>query len=269
MDPNSYKEFYEDQAGRYLPGDAGYYRHDRYFNIRYFAELGVVGEARILDVGCGNGYQLAPLAHRHEVYGLDVSAVNVGKASEKGVKAVLHDVEAPFPYPDGFFDVVVCSEILEHLFFPEKPLAECLRVLKPGGRLIVTVPNLYCLRNRLSVFLGKGAIFIEYPENKIHIRFFSIKGMRALLEKNGFKTVKVLGQHFAMNFDWPFRIIWYLHGGNRGLRLLIRTFTLGRKDPERPGEVLQFWIFRLLGRLFPSFSPGLLFYCVKKYGGAP
>lgn len=263
MDPNSYKNFYEVEADKYAPDDSGYYRHDRYFNIRHFSEMAGKAPLRILDVGCGNGYQLAPLADRHEVHGLDVSEANVHSASEKGIKAVLQDVESEFPFSDGFFDVVVCSEILEHLFFPEKVMAECLRVLKPSGRLIVTVPNLYCLRNRLSVLLGRGAVFIEYPENRIHIRFYSITGMKALLEKNGFRITRVLGQHFAMNFDWPFRVIWYMHGGNRGLRLLIRALTLGRYAPARPGEVLQFNLFRLLGRLFPSLSPGLLFYCAK------
>lgn len=263
MDQESYKEFYEGEAEKYLPADSQYYRHDRFFNVRRFAERAAGSGLRILDVGCGNGYQLGPLAGRHEVHGLDVSEANVRKASEAGIKAVLHDVETRFPYEDGRFDVVVCSEILEHLFFPERVITECSRVLKSGGTFIVTVPNLYCFRNRVALLSGRGADFIEYPDNTIHIRFFSIAGMRRLLAAGGFEVAEVLGQHFAMNFDWPFRLVWYLHGGNRGLRLLIRALTFGRKDPEIPGQVLQFHIVRLLGRLFPKLSPGLLFDCRK------
>lgn len=66
-----------------------------------------------------------------------------------------------------------------------------------------------------------------------------------------------------MNFDLPFRIIRYLHSGNRGLRLPIRALMVGGKDPEKPGQVLQFRIFRLLGGLFPRLSPGILFHCSK------
>jgi methionine biosynthesis protein MetW len=265
MDPNSYKEFYDKEAELYLPDDANYYRHDRFYNIREFAGRGE--NLRILDVGCGNGYQLGALAGKHEVHGFDLSEANIKKASQKGIKAILHDVEAPFPYPEEYFDVTVCSEILEHLFFPEKVLAECFRVLKPSGRLIVSVPNLYCFRNRMDILAGGGARFIEYPENRMHIRFFSIAGMKDILLKAGFEVTDVIGQHFAMNFDWPFRLIWYLHGGNRGLRLLIRMMTFGKKNPERPGQVLQFHVFRFLGRLFPSLSPGMLVHCRKARAG--
>lgn len=266
MEKSDYKDFYEKEAELYLPDDSAYYRHDRFYNIRRFADCGE--GLKILDVGCGNGYQLGALAGRHEVHGLDVSEANVAKASAAGIRARLHDVEAPFPYPDETFDVVVCSEILEHLFFPEKVLAECRRVLKPGARLIVTVPNLYCLRNRWEVLTGGMARFIEYPENRMHIRFFSIGGMKRFLAASGFEPLFSLGQHFAMNFDWPFRLLWYLHGGNRGLRLLIRAVTLGAKSPERPGQVLQFHLVRLLGRLFPSLSPGMLVCCRKAAPGA-
>ncbi|MHB0995803.1 MAG: class I SAM-dependent methyltransferase [Elusimicrobiales bacterium] len=263
MDQNSYKEFYEGEAEKYLPADSQYYRHDRFYNVRLFAGRPAESGLRILDVGCGNGYQLGPLAARHEVHGLDVSEANVRKAAGAGIKAVLHDVETRFPYENGYFDVVVCSEILEHLFFPERVIGECSRVLKPGGVFIVTVPNLYCFRNRVSMLIGRGAGFIEYPKNTIHIRFFSIPGMKRLLAEGGFSVAGVLGQHFAMNFDWPFRLIWYLHGGNRGLRFLIRLLTLGRKVPEIPGQVLQFHLVRFLGKIFPRLSPGLLFDCRK------
>lgn len=261
MDQNSYKDFYEEEAGLYRPDDVNYYRHDRFHNIRSFAGRGE--NLRILDVGCGNGYQTGALAGKHEVHGLDLSDANIKEASRRGIRALQHDVESAFPYEDSFFDVVVCSEILEHLFFPEKVIAECRRVLKPSGHFIVTVPNLYCYRNRISMLLGRDADFIEYPENKIHIRFFSIAGMKGLLSLAGFRVEKILGQHFAMNFDLPFRIIWYMHGGNRGLRLLIKAVTFGRIVPERPGEVLQFHLFLFLGRLFPRLSPGLFFYCSR------
>lgn len=268
MDRKSYKDFYElsSKSKRYAPEDgpqySKYYRHDRYFNVRRFADKSGGGIV-ILDVGCGNGYQIAPLAEKHIVYGLDISEDNVQKALSKGIKARTHDAESPFPFDDGFFDVVVCSELLEHLFSPERVINECYRVLKPSGSFIVTVPNLYCLRNRLSVLMGGGYNFIEYPTNLEHIRFFSFRGICDILEKAGFKVRHSRGQHFSMNFDWPFRLIWYLHGGNRGLKLLITLATLGRVKPEVPGLVLQFYIFRLLGWFFPRWSPGLILECEK------
>ena len=175
MDRQSYKDFYEIASDKYSPGEGEhYYRHDRFFNVRHFAEKGGREGRVILDVGCGNGYQMAPLTRTNIVYGLDISEANIEKALSKGIKARLHDVEQRFPFEDDFFDVVVCSEILEHLFSPEKVLEECYRVLKSSGTLIVTVPNLYCLRNRLSILMGRGRNFVEYSRDQEHIRFFSL-----------------------------------------------------------------------------------------------
>ncbi len=260
MDRQNYKDYYEFASDEYSPeGGAQNYRHDQFLNVRNLISKSYEKECTILDVGCGNGYQIAPFVKRNKVYGLDISEANIRKATAKGIKAQLHDVEEPIPFEDNFFDVVVCSEILEHLFFPENALKECYRVLKKSGLFIVTIPNLYCLRNRISMMMGRNCKFIEYPMNRQHIRFFSSYGMIEILKKTGFKIESFRGQEFAMNFNWPFQLIWYLHGGNRGLRALIRIATLGRKTPELPGPIMQFYLFRFLGRLLARLSPGLVF----------
>lgn len=95
MDFGVYKEFYGKEADLYLPDEDAYYRHDRVFNIRRFADRGE--NLRILDVGRRNSNQLSPLAKHHGVHGLGVSEANLKRASEKGIEGVLHDVEKPFP----------------------------------------------------------------------------------------------------------------------------------------------------------------------------
>lgn len=269
MDQESYKEYYEVESNKYSPGEGEHYyreehhyRHDRFFNVRHFASQGDSTGKIILDVGCGNGYQMAPLAKNNSVYGLDISENNIEKAISLGIRAQCHDVEERFPYEDNFFDVVVCSELLEHLFFPEQVIKECYRILKDSGTFIITVPNLYCLQNRLSMLMGRGSRYIEYPQNMNHVRFYSLKGMSNILSEIGFKVNHVRGQEFAMNYYWPFKLIWYLHGGNRGLKLLIRIVTLGKKT-EIPGLVLQHHIIRFFGRVFPRLSWGLVFVCQK------
>lgn len=89
--------------------------------------------------------------------------------------------------------MVVCFEILEHPFLPEEVIVECHRILKPTGRLVVSVPNPCCFRNRLALLLGRDTYFIEHPRNRIRIRFFSIKGMKELLANNDFSVYEVLG----------------------------------------------------------------------------
>lgn len=91
----------------------------------------------LLDIGCGAGV-LAPhlvgLGHRH--LGLDLVAVSVEQARAHGVACVLGDA-ARIPVRDGSIDVVVAGELLEHVTEPERVLAECVRVLRPDGTLVL------------------------------------------------------------------------------------------------------------------------------------
>src|SRR3989304_1963550 len=105
MDRNRYKDFYNIVSNEYLPGDTElyYYKDDRFFNVQRFANPDRKKGLVILDVGCGNGGQIAPCIKDNQVYGLDISEANIKKAVAKGVKAQIHDIEKPFPFEDNFF----------------------------------------------------------------------------------------------------------------------------------------------------------------------
>jgi SAM-dependent methyltransferase len=78
----------------------------------------------------------------NEVFGVDVSETAVARCREKGIKALGLDVSSEaLPFDDGFFDVVICLETLEHLMNPYFAVTEIRRVLKEKGRLICSVPN--------------------------------------------------------------------------------------------------------------------------------
>ena len=124
-----------------------------------FDRVGVRSGARVLDMGCGGG------RHAFEAWrrGATVVALDYSEAELKEVRAVLGamldaqeipDVEtrdgvgAPvngdalrLPFPDATFDVVIASEVLEHLWDDSSAISELVRVLKPGGRMAVTVPT--------------------------------------------------------------------------------------------------------------------------------
>jgi ubiquinone/menaquinone biosynthesis C-methylase UbiE len=112
---------------------------------------GDVSGRRILDAGCGSGPLMEALQERGaSVTGFDVSAGMVDVARERlGDGADLHvtDLAAPLPFPDGEYDDVVASLVLHYLEDWSAPLAELRRVLKPGGRLIVSVnhPSAYAI----------------------------------------------------------------------------------------------------------------------------
>jgi 2-polyprenyl-3-methyl-5-hydroxy-6-metoxy-1,4-benzoquinol methylase len=99
---------------------------------------------RVLDVGCGNGSNSFPLASLgHHLLGIDISAESIQHAALENpfanARFMVHNlVEKPL---DETFDLILCSEVLEHLTDPEPLLLAMARVLEPGGLLLITVPN--------------------------------------------------------------------------------------------------------------------------------
>jgi SAM-dependent methyltransferase len=116
------------------------------------------GDTRVLDAGCGEGVLVDEFADRLRIIGLDVSY-----SSDRVTRGSL----TALPYADGEFDRALCLDVLEHLSFDEQPraLAELFRILKPGGQLLVSVPNLAHLQSRVQ-FLLRGRLIRTASELK-------------------------------------------------------------------------------------------------------
>lgn len=115
----------------------------------------------ILDVGCGKGELLGEVAAWYPtaaLYGADFSAARLGDAVRRGgsrVTLVEADIQRSLPFRDAFFDRVFCTNTLEHLKDPERCLREIVRILKPDGRAILTLPNAtgFAPFHRLGAFI--------------------------------------------------------------------------------------------------------------------
>ena len=156
--------------------------------------------ASVLDVGCGEGADLLAVRqsldpHPVRLCGLDSSAHHVRTLGAKGVETRLVDVEKdPFPFPDGAFDLVIANQVLEHAKEIFWILSEISRVLKKGGHLLVGVPNLAALHNRLFLLAGKQPVCLR--NFGPHVRGFTAGDLRALLHANGvFTVLDVKGSH--------------------------------------------------------------------------
>jgi methionine biosynthesis protein MetW len=173
-----------------------------------------------LDVGCGDGGTSGGWLHEHAAryVGVDISESAVEMASARGLDARLIDDAGDLPFPDGSFDLAICTEVLEHLFEPQRALTEIHRVLRTGGRLIVTVPNLAHWRNRLDLaLLGRwnprgDHLSPAEPWRDPHVRFFTLRSLVDLTESSGFEVLE-RGGH--TQFGFPYFI--------PGLRKLTRT----------------------------------------------
>src|SRR4051794_25160393 len=111
---------------------------------RYRFSLPYVRGKRVLDIACGEGYGSAALLKggAKAVTGVDVAEEACAHAREKyGVNAIVGSAEA-IPLPDASVDVVVSFETIEHVPNMNAFMAECHRVLVPGGRIIISTPNL-------------------------------------------------------------------------------------------------------------------------------
>lgn len=154
---------------------------------------------KVLDVGCGNGTLLSPLASLHELHGVEIAEDLVERANKVGVRAVIHDVESsPMPFPDKTFDAVYCGETIEHQVDTDWLIAEINRVLKPGGKLILTYPN---IRTALGIAM---MLFFDLPPmyaaryRAPHYRDFTLKTIRMVLNNHGFMQSKALGSAFYL-----------------------------------------------------------------------
>lgn len=193
---------------------------------------------RLLDVGCGDGRigkRFADLGYT--VHGLDTAPENVQRARELGIAAVEGDAADPLPFEDASFDVVFAGEIIEHLFDTGAFLAELSRVLRPGGWLVLTTPNLAHLPDRLLLLLGHspGQVQPGHPFLRLHIRPFTVGTLREALEEAGFD-----------------------------LERSESTMVVLRRDPRDPDRVQLG--SALLARLFPSFGSFILAYARKRPG---
>ncbi|MBW2271269.1 MAG: class I SAM-dependent methyltransferase [Deltaproteobacteria bacterium] len=173
-----------------------------------FLSRGLPARARVLDVGCGRGVILGPLAERDfEVHGVELrveAALGVDPRAEVRVAPRLADAG----YAGDHFHEVVLWHVLEHLADPRGALAEAFRVLRPGGRLVVAVPNFSSLQARWA---GAAWFHLDAPRHLFH---FPREALLRLLEELGFAVESE--HHFSLRQN-PFG--WIQSGLNRSRRL--------------------------------------------------
>ena len=190
---------------------------DRYAYIEKLILRDFPAPARVVELGAAPGDQIARLA----TLGYVTTSVDLGEAPDawsdgqpgrmtnllrsSGVAEVVWNLEeVPYPLPDDSFDVVLLTEVYEHLRdYPVRVLQESRRILRPGGRLYLTTPNAAYVVTRLRALVGRSVgsplpDWIGGLPHARHAREYTFGEMATLIEYAGLTVVSSESRHFHL-----------------------------------------------------------------------
>lgn len=177
------------ETGAYRAGDPRLYRFVAPLLARFdrqrLAMLGADGAppGRLLDAGAGRGrFVAAALAAGYDAFGIEPSARGAGAAAALGLPVRRAGIEEA-DLPAGTVDVVTLWHVLEHVDDPARALEQIARWLRPGGMLLMGVPNLSSWQARAG---GERWYHLDPPRHRVH---FTESGIGELLRAQGFSVV--------------------------------------------------------------------------------
>jgi 2-polyprenyl-3-methyl-5-hydroxy-6-metoxy-1,4-benzoquinol methylase len=193
--------------------DAGVYRLKRFkYNSHYWILKFLAAAprpSRILDIGAADGYLGAILKEQgHYLAGVESDPALAQEARPHYDEFHAADVEGFDFLSGGQFDFILLADVLEHLRDPRELLRRALSGLRPGGEIIISLPNVAHFYVRLSLLLGR----FEYSERGIldrtHLRFFTLSSMTRMVHEADCRVVElkptpVPVQLVLASADWP------------------------------------------------------------------
>lgn len=196
---------------RYAGGsEVGAYIDSRYHRLRLQLALDLLWEsepATVLELGSSAAAPLLDsLPAGVRAIAVDIDPHALPRRSDV-VQPIAADVADRLPFRDASIDSILMCELIEHLYDSSSLLDECRRVLKPGGSLIVTTPNLAGLQDRLRFLFGLSPrqVDVLHPYLKLHIRPFTKQSLARLLTSSGFSVASVRSNFLTFRFG-PRRI---------------------------------------------------------------
>lgn len=166
----------------------------------FFPLSAVKGQGRFLDVGCGNGW-IAELFVKEgwDAVGIELTEAGCAQTAARGVEVHQGTINT-VDLPEGSFDAVLFYHALEHTVDPAEDLANAIRLLAPGGKLLVAVPN---FASHEAKSFGRDWFGLELPRHRTH---FTPKGLKALLESQGLVVDRISTGTPLLTYPYSFRI---------------------------------------------------------------
>jgi SAM-dependent methyltransferase len=191
----------------FLDVEHRYTKMHRLLQERY----GDLSGKRIVDLGLSRGLLLERFRRYAgaQLRGIEIDPAEIERAQARGLEPLQHFVNvfdgnvmtARLPYDDESADVVLAGEILEHVVDTEGFLREIRRVLRPGGSLVLSTPNILWWKYRLELLAGRYPDALEhrsrYGDDFGHVRVLAPTQLRELLADAGFVDLVVLGKRLG------------------------------------------------------------------------
>ncbi|MCS7202788.1 MAG: class I SAM-dependent methyltransferase [Dictyoglomus sp.] len=185
-------KFYEEK-------DKGYFSGIRWDIIKLFPPI---NNAKVLEIGAGEGntlIKLKELGLAKEVVGVDlIQLPNSNQTHPKIDKFIIGDIESiDLSFFEEYFDIIICADVLEHLYDPWRTIDKIIFCLRPKGFLIISLPNVGHYSVLKRIIIDKN---FKYEEqgilDKTHLRFFCRKNIIDLFPNPNFKILR-----FIPNFE--------------------------------------------------------------------
>ena len=148
---------------------------------------------RALDVGCSTGYLARRLTERGAtVVGIEADERAAAEARRVCEEVLVGDVETmELPFRPQSFDLVLCGDLIEHLRDPDAFLARVRPLIRPGGRLVLTTPNVANWTIRLSLLAGRWRYTQRGILDSTHVHLFTKRTLEETLERAGYRILEL------------------------------------------------------------------------------
>lgn len=181
-------------------------------------------DGKYLDIGCNNGALTEKILLKSrvcETYGIDISQKQLDAAQKRDINTILCDLneEKELPFPENYFDIVTCLEVIEHILPTDFLLDEIYRILKPEGYAIISTPRLDSLYVISLLILGfQPDLIISISKKKNygslwksrqfhhsgHVSLFTKKAFKEILREHSFQIVKYTSANIFIRMT-PFK----------------------------------------------------------------
>lgn len=151
--------------------------------------------SRVLEVGCGEGV-FAPLLTRPcEKWGVEMDPASAERARQMMDRVLVGTYEGvEGGLPEGYFDLVVCNDVIEHMADPERFLAAVRTRMVPGGYIVASIPNMRHWEVLWQLLVRKDWKYVrDGIMDRTHLRFFTERSIRRLFEDHGFVVERMSG----------------------------------------------------------------------------